>query len=292
MTETKHTSALPGGTAGVLAVLLAAGLAAGSIWDQPLSTALYDGTNLFGRFFAAFGEYPMALGAALAGGLLWAGRDTAHRVRGAWQAAGAVLLLVFAVLVGAFFPARYSFFPLAAEFLISICAAAAAGCCGCRLGRRVGAEKARRAALFVFVFILSEYLAVTLVKELWSRPRFRLVALGTGAEFVPWWQPQSPFRALMTAAGVRSEEFRSFPSGHTANAALMLGLALLPRLDERLAGRERLLFWCGAAYAAVVALSRIIVGAHYLSDTVCGCAFTLAALYLTQRWLCGREKRQ
>ncbi len=276
---------LPRGTAGPLALLLALGLAAGSVWDQPISAALYNPASLPGRFFAAFAEYPMALGMALAGGLLLAGRETGRGARSVLQGLGAALLLAGGVGVGIFLPARYGWVPLWAEVLLALAACGAAARWGYAAGRRLGPAGARRAAGAIVLLIALEYGAVTLLKELWSRPRYRFVALGSGAPFVPWWQPQTPWRALFTAAGTASEEFRSFPSGHTSNAALLLGLALLPRLEPRLAGRGRLLFWCGAAYAAAVALSRIVLGAHYLSDTVCGCALCLAALWIVTCWL-------
>ena len=53
-------------------VLLGAGafllvmMAIGSLWDFPISKAVYNPGSPFGLFFAAFGEYPAALGFAAA----------------------------------------------------------------------------------------------------------------------------------------------------------------------------------------------------------------------------------
>ena len=57
-------------------VLLCAGvflltmMVIGSFWDYPISQAIYDPSNPFGLFFAAFGEYPAALGFAAEGTLM------------------------------------------------------------------------------------------------------------------------------------------------------------------------------------------------------------------------------
>lgn len=291
ITKKEYPSGLPMGSVRLLFCALLAALAVGSVWDLAISRALYNKSSAFGMFFACFAEYPMALGSALAGALLLGGHDRARRAAGAAQCAGGVLLLIFGVLVGVFLPARYGVLPMWAMILISVLACGLMAARGFVLARRIGAARARQAALAIFLFMLLEYLTVTVLKEFWSRPRFRLVAADGRAAFVPWWQPQSGYRGLLTPTGISSEEFRSFPSGHTSNAALLLGLALLPKIDARLAGRQRLLFWCGAAYAATVAVSRIIMGAHYLTDTVWGCTLTLAALCITGHLVYGRTEK-
>jgi len=60
-------------------LLIALGVAAllmivGSFMDYPISMALYNESNPFGIFLAAYGEYPAMLGLLAAGVLLIAGR--------------------------------------------------------------------------------------------------------------------------------------------------------------------------------------------------------------------------
>lgn len=58
-------------------------------------------------------------------------------------------------------------------------------------------------------------------------------------------------------------DYGSFPSGHTANAAtIVVALALI-------FGRAWIA-WVGAIYVVAMALSRTILGAHWLSDTIAG----------------------
>lgn len=63
----------------------------------------------------------------------------------------------------------------------------------------------------------------------------RLVAADPRACFMPWWQPGQTLRNELVAAGVAAEEFKSFPSGHTANASALMLLSLLPCIRPALA---------------------------------------------------------
>ena len=72
---------------------------------------------------------------------------------------------------------------------------------------------------------------------------------------------------------------KSFPSGHTYCAAITFALICLPDLFESFKKRwvKAICWTVPAAYTLTVAISRIVVGAHYLSDVLVGgtLAFTL-----------------
>lgn len=91
----------------------------------------------------------------------------------------------------------------------------------------------------------------------------------------------------MIAAGTAAEEFKSFPSGHTANAATMLLLGLIPLLQPKLKKYKNWLLAFGFTWAAVVAFTRIIMGAHYLTDTVVGFTVSIVCIYL----ICEKKRR-
>ena len=55
-------------------------------------------------------------------------------------------------------------------------------------------------------------------------------------------------------------------------------LCLLPKLSSKLEGKQTALFLTGFIWAALVALPRIIMGAHYLTDTMAGFAVGLISL--------------
>ncbi|HJO32836.1 MAG TPA: phosphatase PAP2 family protein, partial [Anaerolineales bacterium] len=75
----------------------------------------------------------------------------------------------------------------------------------------------------------------------------------------------------------RRTDPHSFPSGHAARAALLLGLALWLGPD-----------WFRLAmliYSPLMALARISMGVHYLSDVVAGYALGLLLAASSGWWL-------
>lgn len=272
--------------AGVLLMLF---LLAGSLADYPLSCALYDPQNLFGRFFAAFGEYPAGLGLTAAGVMLVMGRSPQRRAVACLQVIAGVWCVLSGAALTALLPMNY--LPVgpavsAAIGLVCTLAAALATRALCR-----GADRRRMlrlAGVFLLV-IFGELLVVNCVKVLWGRPRMRLIAADPRAGFLPWWQPSRALRDALTGAGVAAEEFKSFPSGHTANASTLMLLALLPALRPGLQKRQTALFAAGFLWACVVGFSRIVAGAHFLSDVTMGLALGLLVLTAASRLLCRPE---
>ena len=68
----------------------------------------------------------------------------------------------------------------------------------------------------------------------------------------------------------------SFPSGHAAGVTVFALLA---------ARSERLPFAPTAVLAGLVAVSRMYLGTHYLSDTIAGIGIGAAAFFIATRWL-------
>lgn len=106
----------------------------------------------------------------------------------------------------------------------------------------------------------------------------RSVVAADVSSYRSWYQPGSPDKALFMEHGVSKEEFKSFPSGHTANAAVLMTLTAFGALNPKLRDKTSLLLWVGFAFALVVAFSRIVAGAHFLSDTVVGLSITFIAM--------------
>jgi membrane protein DedA with SNARE-associated domain/membrane-associated phospholipid phosphatase len=78
--------------------------------------------------------------------------------------------------------------------------------------------------------------------------------------------------------GLTGESGNGFPSGHAAHSVIYpwLALTLTVRLRPGMAGGSALL-GCGVALAALVGLSRVYLGVHYLSDVSAGWALGVAA---------------
>lgn len=267
------------------ALILLTMLTVGSSADYPISLALYHGGNLPGQVLAGFGEYPAALGFSAAGAMLLSAHNRGRRLAGMLQIIAGCWFILSGGAMAAALPTGYLDIPVWLAVLIGV------GCTGLTVWGMLilcrGADRKtvlRVAAAFLLV-ISADILVVNLIKIPWGRARMRLVASDARAYFMPWWQPGTELRDILTAAGVPKEEFKSFPSGHSANSSILILLTLLPVIRPSLARRQTVLFCTGFGWALAVAVSRIVMGAHYLSDTAVGLAVGLAALVVICRLL-------
>ncbi len=260
-------------------------LAVGSFADYPISLALYNPDNTPGRLLAGFGEYPAALGFAAAGAMLLSARSREKRLLRVLQTIAGCWFILSGGAMAAVLPTGYLDIPVWLAALIGV------GCTGLTVWEVVSlcqdADRGivlRVAAVFLLV-IFADILVVNFIKIPWGRARMRLVASDARAYFMPWWQPGTELRDALTAAGVPKEEFKSFPSGHSANSSSLMLLSLLPVLRPQWKHRQAVPFCVGFGWALAVAVSRIVMGAHYLSDTAVGFAVGVTALVIICRLL-------
>lgn len=102
--------------------------------------------------------------------------------------------------------------------------------------------------------------------------------------FSQWFLPQSWLTDTMDLVKTfDSNAFNSFPSGHTSAASVIFAVIIIPDLFDKLnTSKIRWMFYVvPAIYVAVVAFSRVVVGAHFLSDVTFGAyvAFGYAVLF-------------
>ncbi|MEX0627696.1 MAG: phosphatase PAP2 family protein [Cucumibacter sp.] len=118
----------------------------------------------------------------------------------------------------------------------------------------------------VFLSVGVPGLLAAILKRLIGRARpTQLDELGT-----LWFQPIQPFDWTMQA----------LPSGH-ATTSFALAVALVALFGRRL----RFVY----AIAALIALSRIVTGAHYLSDSIAGAVLGTLVAFLVRDWFAGRR---
>ncbi len=100
---------------------------------------------------------------------------------------------------------------------------------------------------------------IEVIKSLWGRVRFRdLVTMPNYDRFTPWYHPN----------GINGN--RSFPSGHTASAAMSYLMMLLPFASKKWDKHKFVCFIVPFVYTSIVAFTRLVVGAHFLSDVTIG----------------------
>ena len=78
-----------------------------------------------------------------------------------------------------------------------------------------------------------------------------------------------------------SDNFKSYPSGHTAEASIMLVVTtFLPRANEKFKKYQKPLFIGSVALIVIVAFARILAAAHFLSDVSTGATIMIALLVI------------
>ena len=119
-------------------------------------------------------------------------------------------------------------------------------------------------ALVTFFAALAVLITVQFMKMLWGRIRFRDFGEDI-SRFVPWYK-------IDFFSG-----YNSFPSGHTANMAIIfafpLWLAAIGKSRKTVVISYVVIGICTAA----MAVSRIFIGAHFLSDITVGFYISFAA---------------
>lgn len=250
--------------ASIVFLIVSLGILATGQIDYNISKALINRDSIWAEFFNIFGETPAVIGLLMGTSILFLTRRRENKV---WFA--------FATLVGGFFvlvfsnmlvstPVRYIFefsedgTPSTVKTIVKVVALVIAitiFIVGPRYKDKL--EKVRREGLFMIVLVASTIVLVNVLKIIWGRPRMR--SISSFEEFNYWYQIAGP---------AASDEFKSFPSGHTANGFCILMFYVLTPYIKLFKPNTVLIF--GVIWGAFVALSRVVLGAHFLSDVLVG----------------------
>lgn len=119
--------------------------------------------------------------------------------------------------------------------------------------------------------------------ELYCRPRFRITQLGCEElHFQPWYAPLQNATVYKETYHLKSDALRSFFSGHALDA--VLNLAIFPAFAmvfTRLEDNKCELQIAAFVLIPLIVFSRMVLGAHYLSDVSAGmlCVLGFVVLY-------------
>ena len=127
-------------------------------------------------------------------------------------------------------------------------------------------------ALFTVALIA---VLVFVLKTIWGRARY--VDTQTGdARFTPWYK-------LVRTGG------DSFPSGHAALGGTLFLLLPLCGILDKFKGKEKSIFVVALVFVAVVMISRISDGHHYLSDVAAGFGIAFVVEVIVMRVSYGKK---
>ena len=127
-------------------------------------------------------------------------------------------------------------------------------------------------AVVIIFSVLFEELFVNVIKLICQRPRMRdLVTLN---DFVPWYK--------LFGNHLKGD---SFPSGHSARA---MGIIFITLLSDN-TNKKKFMYLISAVWVISIMLSRIILGAHFASDTITG-AYIMLLSFLIVKSIVYRRK--
>ena len=234
-----------------------AALLAALFWDLELDKILNNPKDIFSIWFQNTGEIPSRLICPIAGTVLFYTYKTKLE-----QAAGLIICLGGSAYFG-YYIGKY-FFIEENRMLFSIIYGLGFGIVCLILGQLINVpdkyrELIRKTAILGIIVMFLQLAVVEGLKYLWGRVRFRdLIAAGSYDAFTPWYKIN----------GINGN--KSFPSGHTAGAGMSYLIMLLPYISYKWKNRTQICFWTAFIYTSVVAFTRLVMGAHYLSDVTAG----------------------
>ena len=261
----------------IVAAILIALTVCGSIWDLEIANVIYIGQmpseNMFGIIISYLGVIPTFVGWSFLGASIFyfSNKEVDDILKKRWLKAFAILLFVlsFFYFCNTLYISNANAFKIhfGVAYSIGILVICSAAYFGYKLSEKSENRKLLKKALFLAAVSLTTLLIISFTKEIMCRPRFRFVLAMENVEyFKNWWQSGKDIKASIAADTV-TDEFASFPSGHSAYA--MFAIFLFPALGDYIHGLEKFkshLFVLGFIWWAVTAISRLTVGAHYLSD--------------------------
>ncbi len=274
-----------------------------TFYDLQISVALGNGDSLFGQFFRLWGEVTGWIVIPICAAILLRACDKKTKAGKIITAVWAIVLVVgwyFTITyfieeftgdsyIEGMYGSPYGYLPLhSAVFALMVSGLHVWGI------YKVKEETVRKLVFFAVVMLIAlalSQLITTIMKDIWTRQRFRNLDIGNGGTssdgFTPWYEPglgknkeAATYYVEDSIGGMlKKDAYKSFPSGHTSAAALTFGLVMLPEIFEKLK-KYKIWFWIAPfVYTVLVGISRIVNRAHYFSDTLFGGAIGTLSVF-------------
>lgn len=248
-----------------------------SFYDYQLSNLLYSEGNVIARFFEAFGEAFGIIGPFAGAACIFASIENQKKK---WPTITLTILAMIFSLMTLYEP--YQFLDGAMKYVGVLAELICAILMFIYVYKNVDRSDSVKLKKIGTVIILTGIIGpilVNIVKIPWGRPRYRSIIVTDGLEFQPWWVVGKELRTKFEGI-LEYEEFKSFPSGHSSVAVNSICLVLLSTVVPSFNKKKMTIF--AIVWTLSVMISRIVLGAHFLSDVVIGALIS----YLTFLLLC------
>ena len=242
--------------------------------DLQISNAIYNANSLYGLIFEAIGEFPAGVIATFCTVSLILTREKKKSIKHNLGTIGYGFMLVLFSLMATMLPIKYLNGPTLLIPILSVLYVIASYGIAKKISVTNKAEL-RQAAIVGVLTFFCVVITFNLIKMGWGRERYRhMVAEGSFEGFSYW---------FMRQGFTTNNEFMSFPSGHSANGAIMIWLTLIPTFMPKLKNKQTLINTCVMVWIILVAASRVVVGAHFASDVTMGATITLITFSLLKK---------
>lgn len=124
----------------------------------------------------------------------------------------------------------------------------------------------------LLILLALAYASLQILKSNFPRARYRLVVQGyENIGFRPWYMPLEDTAKFINDMGIDKGEFRSFPSGHSIlSMCMVMILQSLTWFSQKLKDKRIILGVLGAVFSMIIIFTRLMLGAHYMSDVSAG----------------------
>jgi len=253
----------------------------GSKYDLNIANSIYDPNNKYGEIISHIGILPSTLLASFGGVLFVLGDQKKKKVFTYIRRIFFVGCTIFAAyyIYDNAKDVGISTIGLIIEELLIIVVDV--------ITFRIFKDKDKEMLTSVAFFIVSVVAAETIVinygiKLLFPRPRPRFVLNGHLDCFRNAFTRSGDLKEYYLALGEIKDNFKSFPSGHTASATCLIVLSSLSLLFPKLNNNGAIIFVIGIMIGAFVAYGRMLSGAHFLSDVATGAYATVFASFISK----------
>lgn len=262
----------------------------GSFYDYQISSAVFNTDSWFGILGAAYGQMPVSLGLILSSVLLFSIMEKRMCIKSVLQGIACVLMCLLGAMQMWMEPMMYiPDMNMVFNTIINIVIIGGSSYLLLRYTKGRDQREVMRVVKFIIFVIFAQLILINIFKPLAARPRMRMLEVTPQAHFQNWWEFGTAQKTqLMAMLGIASEEFKSFPSGHTGSAAVLLAFSVLPLLHQD-SKKAKQWFWIAVVVTILVAFSRIVMGAHFLSDVTMGfsvsflCSFVGYRIFFKER---------
>jgi membrane-associated phospholipid phosphatase len=235
-----------------------------TFYDLQFSKLVVNETSTFGKFFYMFGELPGTFGGLVSFAILTTSytKDNQKARDTNIIFYGSITLLLGFIL--SFQVIRYLKLELFPYLFIGLFVSMAL----LYWSNQLSDEKKNHIRSYAYIGALTLVLGIIipqLLKIIWARPRYRIL-----------YGDDTLYQAWFIISGLSFDNnWKSFPSGHSATASISLVYLYLPQLFDKFKGKERTILKIVGTWIILVMISRVVIGDHFMTDTLFGSGLTI-----------------